>query len=180
MLVFTIKLVNFPIPKRSNEGGGSYYSNVYHDVSPVCEHIPATFKIRVYLLDWGFQHGFNLSMGPGKKPWRGVPWRACRGSVGVSPFKTDTVCELFSGVRDTLKLHSRGIDIVVYSVFTMVILIQGALDRVVAAYSHCSTAQRQHSTHGRIVGLLDVRYYRYFTHIPPRKFTTLTVVKLIH
>ncbi|KAJ7042711.1 hypothetical protein C8F04DRAFT_1175830 [Mycena alexandri] len=79
-----------------------------------------------------------FQMGPGKKPWRGVP------AVAV------LACP---GVRLTQS---------------------GALDRVVAAYSHCSTAQRQHSTHGRIAGLLDVRYYRYFTHIPPRKFTTLS------
>ncbi|KAJ7027119.1 hypothetical protein C8F04DRAFT_1189928 [Mycena alexandri] len=81
----------------------------------------------------------EIPLGPGKKPWRAVP------AVAV------LACP---GLRLT-----QGIDIVVYSVFTMVILTQGALDRVVAAYSHRSTAQRQHSTHGRIVGLLDVRYY---------------------
>ncbi|KAJ7743408.1 hypothetical protein B0H16DRAFT_1463738 [Mycena metata] len=80
--------------------------------------------------------------GPGKKPWRAVPWRACRGSVGVSRCKTDTVC----------------IDIVAYSVFTTVILTQGALNRVAAVYSHWSTAQRQHSTHGRYSKLSECSF----------------------
>ncbi|KAJ7041514.1 hypothetical protein C8F04DRAFT_1300898 [Mycena alexandri] len=111
--------------------------------------------------------------------------------VGFDPRGRSTSCHLLNaqyflvqlrcrtGVVDSFKGPGkkpwRGVPAVAVFACPGVRLTQsGALDRVIAAYSHCSTAQRQHSTHGRIVGLLDVRYYRYFTHIPPQKFTTLS------
>ncbi|KAJ7035238.1 hypothetical protein C8F04DRAFT_1182404 [Mycena alexandri] len=97
--------------------------------------------------------------GPGKKLWRAVPWRACRGSVGVSRFKTDTVWRLGSrrsGLFTLLNcpktaLHSRQSPVTVRVSSPRVIPVLSSLGPVVAPdmeHRDSSDLQRMTSTAG--------------------------------